>query len=284
MRPNPSETLTLKEIQSWFTPRPLDAHKHLFGNVLIVGGDTGMPGSVRIAAEGALRTGAGLVTVVTRAEHALSITAGRPELICYGFDHINNGLDPIVKKATVIVLGPGLGKSPWSKQLFSYMMQQSQPKIIDADALNWLSELNMTVPADCILTPHPGEAARLLDTSTSLVQQDRLKTIKRLTQQYPGVCILKGAHTIIGSIKESPLICPHGNPGMATAGMGDLLSGIISGCVAQGLSLWKSACAGVYLHAWAGDIVAASQGQRGLLASDLLQEIPRLINDLGQTN
>lgn len=277
-------TLTLKDIQSWFGRRPADAHKYLFGHVLVVGGDVGMPGSVRIAAEGALRTGAGLVSVITHAAHALSITAGRPELLCYGFENINSALDDIVKKSTVIVLGPGLGKSAWSKQLFNYMMQQSQPKIIDADALNWLSKSNLTLSENSILTPHPGEAGKLLNTSASVIQQDRLKAIALLTQKYPGITILKGANSIIGSSTNSALVCPYGNPGMATAGMGDLLSGVIAGCVAQDLSLWQSACAGVYLHAWAGDMVAASQGQRGLLASDLLQELPRLINDLGQTN
>lgn len=274
--------LSLKEIQSWFKPRPMDAHKGLFGHVLVVGGDIGMPGSVRLAAEGALRCGAGLVTVLTHPSHTLAVSTGRPEIICYGVQAMSETILSLIKKVTVIVLGPGLGQSEWSKQLFDLMITQPQPKVIDADALNWLAQSQNKISENSILTPHPGEAARLLQCTPQEIQQDRVKSVLRLTQKYPGTIVLKGANSLIATQQKPPLLCTHGNPGMASAGMGDLLSGIIAGCLAQELSPWQAASAGVYLHALAGDIVAASQGLRGLLATDLLQELPRLVNDLGQ--
>lgn len=274
--------LTLKEIHTWFGTRPLDSHKGLFGHVLVVGGDIGMPGSVRLAAEGALRTGAGLVTVLTHPTHASTITIGRPELICYGVDKLDTAIKATIKKATMIVLGPGLGQSAWSKQLFDAIMTESTPKIIDADGLNWLAQSQYTPSKDWVLTPHPGEAARLVGCSTQAIQQDRIKAVLNLVNKYSGVVVLKGSQSMIATTQEPLTSCSHGNPGMASPGMGDLLSGIIAGCKAQGLTLWQAARAGVFIHAMAGDIVAASQGQRGLLASDLLHELPRLMNDFGQ--
>ncbi len=274
--------LTLKEIHTWFGTRPINSHKGLFGHVLVVGGDVGMPGSVRLAAEGALRTGAGLVTVLTHPAHASTLTAGRPELICYGVDTLDTTIKAIIKKATVIVLGPGLGQSAWSKQLFDAIVAEPTPKIIDADGLNWLARSQYTPLKNWILTPHPGEAARLLGCSTETVQQDRIKAALNIVKKYLGVVVLKGSESIIATEQEPLTSCSHGNPGMASPGMGDLLSGIIAGCSAQGLTLWQAARAGVFIHAMAGDIVAASQGQRGLLASDLLHELPRLMNDFGQ--
>ncbi len=274
--------LTLKEIHNWLGTRPSNAHKGLFGHVLVVGSDIGMPGAVRLAAEGALRTGAGLVTIVTHKEHCLSVTCGRPELLCYGIDTIDSVLENLIKKSTVIVLGPGLGQSAWSKQLFDNVISQPQPKIIDADGLNWLAKSSISPSDNWILTPHPGEAARLLMRSPKDIQHNRAKTIAELVQKYTGVIVLKGENSMIATTTQPIAICTAGNPGMASPGMGDLLSGVIAGCVAQGLSLWQSARAGVHLHALAGDIAAASQGQRGLLASDLLQELPLLINDRGQ--
>ncbi len=281
-----AKKITLKDIGAWLTPRPLDAHKGLFGHVMIVGSDYGMPGAARLAAEGALRVGAGLVSVITKKEHISSIMSGRPELLCYGVEGITPLLDTLIHKASVIVLGPGLGQSVWSKRLFDKLIASPQPIVVDADGLNWLARTQSSVPrTNWVLTPHPGEAARLLNTTTQEIQKNREQSAQQLQKQYNGVIVLKGAHSIVThSQKSSIKICESGNPGMASPGMGDLLSGMIAGLVAQGLKLEQAAEAGVLLHAEAADRVASRQGQRGLLASDLFSELPLVINELGSFN
>ncbi len=238
-----------------------------------------MPGAVRLAAEGAARVGAGLVTVATRPEHVTSTVASRPELLCYGLKSPANDLDKLLETATVIVLGPGLGNSIWSREVFDRVFMSPLPTIVDADGLNWLAR---TVPRthrqNWILTPHPGEAARLLEMSASQIQADRIQAVHRLQEQYGGVAVLKGAGTLLATAGQPVQRCTAGNPGMASAGMGDLLSGMIAGLAAQGLDLWQAAQAGVMLHAEAGDRAASRQGERGLLASDLLVELPGLVN------
>ena len=259
-------SLTLDLVQSWLQKRPVDAHKGMFGHVLVVGGDNGMPGAVRLAGEGALRTGGGLVTVLTRKAHICSTVAACPELLCYGVDSDTSVLDQLLEKATFIVLGPGLGQSNWSKQLFDKIIVSSLPMLIDADGLNWLSHYERTVSPrpNWILTPHPGEAARLLGISTQDVQANRRQSIQLLQTRYGGVIVLKGAASMIATTDEPIQCCFAGNPGMASAGMGDLLSGMIAGFAAQGLTLWQAAQIGVLLHAMAGDRVAKNHGERGM--------------------
>lgn len=272
------ETLTLTSVQSWLAPRPHDANKGMYGRVLVIGSDYGMPGAVRLAAEGALRVGAGLVTVATRPEHIMSTVSTRPELLCYGLASPAVNLDALIANATVILLGPGLGQSVWSKTIFNKVLQSSLPLIVDADGLNWLARtMPMVARQNWILTPHPGEAARLLNSTVEQVQADRVKSAQLLQQRYGGVIVLKGAGTLIATMNQPMHQCLAGNPGMASAGMGDLLSGMIAGFVAQGLSLEQAAQAGVMMHAEAGDRVVSSRGERGLLASDLLIEIPALL-------
>ena len=267
--------LTLDLVQSWLQKRPADSHKGMFGHVLVVGGDDGMPGAVRLTGEGALRVGAGLVTVLTRKAHVCSTVTGCPELLCYGVDSDITVLDTLLEKATFIVLGPGLGQSAWSKQLFDKIIVSSLPMLIDADGLNWLAIYEPAIPArsNWILTPHPGEAARLLGISVKEVQANRMQSIQSLQAKYGGVIVLKGVSTLVAA-KDQPIqCCLAGNPGMASAGMGDLLSGIIAGFAAQGLSLWQAAQIGVMFHAVAGDRAAAKYGDRGLLAHDLLTDL-----------
>ncbi len=271
--------LTLKLVQSWFTPRPCDAHKGLFGHVLVIGGDHGMPGAVRLAAEGAARVGAGLVTVATRPRHVISTVSTRPELLCYGIGTSANNLNPLIAAASVIVLGPGLGQSTWSKKLFDQAVKSKLPLIVDADGLNWLARAMPPIQRDnWILTPHPGEAARLLDRPVEQIQEERALAAQLLQQRYGGVVVLKGAGTWLATTGQPLQQCCAGNPGMASAGMGDLLSGMIAGLHAQGLDLWQAALAGVMFHAEAADRVSSKQGARGMLASDLLAEIPALVN------
>ena len=270
--------LSLSQIQSWLPPRPLDAHKGQFGHVLIVGSDYGMPGAVRIAAEGALRVGAGLVSVATRKAHMISTICSRPEILCYGIESATKALEKLAEKASVIVLGPGLGQSNWSKKLFDCVLTCDKPLLIDADGLNLLAKQKSSRKnPNWILTPHPGEASRLLQQTTESIQADREHAVKSIQQRYGGIVVLKGSHTLTASSDELTL-CSAGNPGMASGGMGDLLSGIIAGLIAQHLSLWQAAQAGVVIHATAGNRVASLHGERGILASDLLAELPRLVN------
>jgi hydroxyethylthiazole kinase-like uncharacterized protein yjeF len=264
------------DLQNLMPRRDATAHKGRFGHVLVVGGNHGMGGAARMAGEAALRAGAGLVSVATRAENIGVITACRPELMCRGVDSADD-LEPLLERATVIALGPGLGQDDWAKALYDRIEACSQPKIFDADALNLLAQ-NPAHREDWILTPHPGEAARLLDVSTAVVQAGRQAALADLTERFGGVVVLKGRCTLVGRAGAMPALVNRGNPGMATAGMGDVLTGLIAGLVAQCPdSLHKSAAAAAYAHAVAGDR-AASAGQRGLIATDLFAELRRVLN------
>lgn len=268
--------LSNSRIKETLAQRPRDANKGLFGHVLVIGGFYGMAGAARLAAEAALRVGAGLVSVATLPEHVGIVTTARPEIMCHGIKSAED-LQSLLAKASVIVIGPGLGKSSWSRAMLAAIIQTDKPKILDADALNLLAE-NPQQQEDWILTPHPGEASRLLSCSVADIQQDRFTAVKNLQTRFSGVCVLKGAGTLIKSQSKAIAVCSAGNPGMASAGMGDVLSGILGGLVAQKLSLKDAAEVGVLIHARAGDQVAMKCGERGMIASDLLNEIRLLIN------
>jgi NAD(P)H-hydrate epimerase len=254
--------------------RPRTAHKGLNGHVLVIGGGPGMAGAARLAGEAALRAGAGLVTIAT---HPASVgaLAGRPELMCIGVASARD-LAPVLERATVIALGPGLGLGDWSREVFSTAMATELPRVIDADALNLLAAGHQRRD-DWVLTPHPGEAARMLGITGAQVQGDRLGTAVQLQQRYGGTVVLKGAGTIVQGPSPSPAICARGNPGMAVAGMGDVLTGVIAGIAAQCGDLRTAAEAGVYVHAQAGDL-AALKGERGMLAGDLLDQVRACVN------
>ncbi|MDF2866980.1 MAG: hypothetical protein K0S11_450 [Gammaproteobacteria bacterium] len=270
------QSLSLKTMQALLAKRPRNVHKGDFGRVLVIGGNYGMGGAVRMAGEAAARIGAGLVTLATRPEHVAAINAARPELLCYGISKPSQ-LKPLLAKATVLALGPGLGQDRWAQALWQLAIACPKPKVMDADALNLLAKKPFQGKA-WVLTPHPGEAARLLNLSAQAIQADRYTAIAQLQQRYGGVIILKGAGSLV-RIHNHTHLCTAGNPGMASAGMGDVLTGIIAGLMAQGLSLQDAANAGVMFHAQAGDKVAIKQGERGLLALDLLAELPRLVNN-----
>lgn len=270
------QTLDKNLLATAFPPRARDANKADFGHVLIIGGDVGMGGAVRLSAESALRVGAGLVSVATHPEHVTLVSGACPEIMCHAIEKAS-ALSSLLEKASVIVLGPGLGKSKWSRQLFELVLSVDLPKVVDADALNILSESPQT-QHNWILTPHPGEAARLLQEDTETVQADRIESANALANRYGGVVVLKGAGTIVQMENELPSICPYGNPGMATAGMGDVLSGVIGGLLAQHFSLLSAAKIGVLLHAIAGDEAAKINGERGLIATDLMPHLHRLVN------
>ncbi len=256
-------------------PRPRGAHKGRFGHVLVVGGDHGMTGAVRMAAEAAARGGAGLVSVATRREHAAAIAAVRPELMCHGVDAAAD-LHPLLERATVVAIGPGLGQSPWAQRLLGTVLDTDLPLVVDADALNLLAR-EPGSRGHWVLTPHPGEAARLLGTSAAEVQADRFAAVEALADAFDGVVVLKGAGTLVHARGGGTYLCDRGNPGMASGGMGDVLTGVIASLLAQGLDLEDAARAGVFAHAMAAD-VAAGGGERGLMALDLLPELRQLLN------
>jgi NAD(P)H-hydrate epimerase len=255
--------------------RPRSSHKGDFGHVLIVGGGPGMPGATRLCGEAALRAGAGLVSVATHPAHAALVPAGRPELMCHAVESADE-LEGLLARATVIALGPGLGGTDWSQMMFEAALDADLPTVVDADALNMLSGSNRR-RSDWVLTPHPGEAARLLDTGTAEIQVNRIEAVMKLQSRFGGIAVLKGSGTLVSGGDDVPWLCSAGNPGMATAGMGDILTGIIAALLAQGAECEVAAGAGVQIHATAGDR-AATRGERGLIASDLLAEIRACVN------
>lgn len=259
-----------------FSPRARSAHKGHFGHVLIVGGDHGYGGAVRLAAEAAARCGAGLVSVATRERHVAGLLAARPELMVHAIDH-SHALEPLLRQASVVVIGPGLSQSAWGREVFETVMAVNRPMVVDADALNLLSE-SAQRRDNWVLTPHPGEAARLLGVCNAMIGEDRFSCAAQLQQRYGGCVVLKGAGTLIESEGAAPpALCSGGNPGMASGGMGDVLSGIIGSLLAQGWSLDEAAELGVCLHAEAADR-AAQDGERGLLAADLMPYLRALVN------
>ena len=258
--------------------RRKNSHKGMYGHVLVIGGGPGMPGAVYLAALAALRAGAGMVTIATLKEHAGKVLPLLPEVMIYAVDGVNDLL-PLLSKASVCVIGPGLGESEWAAILFKATIAAQLPLVIDASALRMLA-LNPQHDDNWVLTPHPGEAASLLACSTEDIQLDRCKSAQQIQQQYGGCIVLKGVGSIVNSGESEAYICTEGNPGMASAGMGDVLSGVIGGLLAQGVSLVDAAKLGVWLHAKAADEAVAAQGERGLMASDLIPFIRRQINKL----
>ncbi|MES2917830.1 MAG: NAD(P)H-hydrate dehydratase [Pseudomonadota bacterium] len=253
--------------------RARDAHKGQHGHVLVVGGNHGMAGAVALAGEAALRGGAGLVSVATRPEHTALLTARRPELMCHGITRPGD-LAPLLARASVVVLGPGLGQDDWGRALYGAVLDSGLPLVLDADGLNLLAQMPES-RANWILTPHPGEAARLLGQGTAQVQADRFAALRALRERYGGQVVLKGAGSLVADASGISL-CPLGNPGMGTAGMGDVLAGVSGALLAQGLA--QPAARAVLLHAHAGDRAARAGGERGLLASDLFRWLRRGIN------
>ena len=263
--------------------RARTSHKGANGRVLLVGGGPGMPGAIRLAAEAALRVGAGLVYVATFKDSVVPVMAGRPELMCRAVETASD-LDPLLALADVVVIGPGLGRSGWAERLFRRVLASERPLVVDADGLNLLAEAPER-RGNWVLTPHPGEAGRLLGRSIADVQADRAAAVRELAARYDAAAVLKGACTLVGTARPADgngsghaasdrsaglAVCDYGNPGMATGGTGDVLSGVLGGLYAQLRDLPLAARAGVLLHALAGDDAAAAGGERGMVAGDLL--------------
>ena len=263
------------EVAELLPPRRRTAHKGQQGSVLVIGGNIGMPGAARMAGEAALRAGAGLVTIATRNENVAAIVGARPELMCRGVNSAEE-LTALIARADVLALGPGLGQDEWAQAMFETALAKDRRVVVDADALSLLAQ-SPRKNAHWILTPHPGEAARLIGKTTAEVQHDRLGAAREIAARYGGTVVLKGAGTLVLGDEGLPAICDRGNPGMASAGMGDVLTGVIAGIVAQKAELAAAARVGVLVHALAGDM-AARRGERGLLATDLLAYLPTCVN------
>lgn len=261
-------------------PRPRTAHKGDQGHVLVVGGDHGMNGAVQLAGLAALRTGAGLVSLATRPEHAAVIAAACPELMSHGIDS-GRLLGRLLERATVVAIGPGLGRSRWAQDLLSAVLQRDLPLVVDADALN-LVACEPVARDNWILTPHPGEAGRLLGLPARQVQADRFSALAALARTCGGIAVLKGAGTLVSTAGAPVAVCAAGNPGMASAGSGDVLTGVIAGLVAQGLALPQAAIAGVCVHGLAGD-AAARAGERGMIATDVIAALRGILQRAGET-
>ena len=257
-------------------PRERTAHKGLYGHLLIIGGDHGMPGAARIAAEAGARVGSGLTSIATRTIHAPILNLARPELMCHGVENADD-LVPLLRPTNAITIGPGLGQSAWGNNLFQKAIETNQPMVVDADALNLLSKLPQNRD-HWVLTPHPGEAARLLDCSTIEVQSDRFAAVRELQSRYGGVVVLKGSGSLIHNGEAPTRLSYWGNPGMSSGGMGDVLAGVIGGLLAQGFPLMDAACVGVTLHGMAADKAAEQDGERGMLAMDLMPHLRHLAN------
>ena len=252
------------------------SHKGKFGHVLLIGGDHGFGGAILLSAQSALRSGAGMVSVATRSEHVPAALARNPEAMVLGASSANQ-LMGLLQKVSVLVVGPGLGQASWGRSLLSAAANAPLPQVWDADALNMLAEAQVSLPKGCVITPHPGEAARLLGITTARVQADRPAAAHALSKKYTAVVVLKGAGSLIASPDGRLALCHQGHPAMATAGLGDVLAGLVGALLAQGMDTFDAACLGVWLHANAG----AQEGKfgRGLAASDLIPAIRQLLEE-----
>ena len=270
--------ITSRSLRGLLARRARDAHKGSFGRVLAVGGAPGMPGAIRLCGEAAYRCGAGMVTLATHPGHAAAVNAARPELMAYPVPSIA-ALKPLLTRATVVALGPGLGRGAWGKRLFNSALAAKRSLVIDADGLFFFLAPSRRRRSDWVLTPHAGEAARLLGSSVEEIERDRFAAVRAISDKYGGVCVLKGAGTLIAAHGDPGIfLCDRGNPGMASGGMGDVLTGVIAALRAQGLSPMDAARLGVWVHASAGDLAATRGGEVGLLASDLLERLREVVN------
>lgn len=259
--------------------RQSDSHKGDYGHVVLVGGDTGFGGAITLAVQACYRSGAGLVSCATRSGHVPVVLSRIPEAMVMG---VESGLElqPLLQKASVIGCGPGLGQSSWSELLLQQVLQVSTPLVLDADGLNILASPGWQIDFSSravILTPHPGEAARLLKISTAEVQERRVHSVQTLAKRFGAIVVLKGKGTLIATPTGAVVQCTDGNSGMSTGGMGDVLTGVISALLAQGLEPWHAARLGVCVHSAAADH-AAKKGKRGLMASDLFKPLREYLN------
>ncbi len=286
--------LTSDDIVNLLPERRPSSHKGTFGHAGIIAGSVGKTGAAALAAQAALRIGAGLVTVAIPSSVNDVLESKLLEAMTMPFPETKartlarSGLDRIlafVQARTAIAIGPGLSTHHETVELVQSLMKHlDRPSVLDADALNALAG-RASLLTECttppILTPHPGEMARLeVDATAQSINADRIGTARRFARERGVFVVLKGARTVIARPDGLVAICPTGNPGMATAGTGDVLTGMIVGLLAQGVPSWEAACAATYLHGSAGDFAARQLGQAGMLASDLIAQIPYALQQI----
>ena len=290
---------TAAQAAQWMPLRPPFSHKGSYGRVLVVAGSTGMTGAAALASEAALRAGAGLVTLATP-KHLNPILEGLlPEVMTLPLPETDAGslsvsatstiLEFAVKTKSILAIGPGLSQHPETVSFVHQLIRENREQgldlrmVIDADGLNALAQVRETLSllnSDAVLTPHPGEMARLTSISVPVLEKDRISTAQQFASKYGVTLVFKGAPTVTSTPNGNLWVNSTGNPGMATGGMGDVLTGIIAGLMAQGIPSENAAALGVYLHGLAGDIVAERLGRHGLIASDVLKAVPRAISSL----
>lgn len=286
----PRRLITREQVRDWLPIRPPDAHKGRFGHVLVVGGSSGLAGAPMMAAEAALRVGAGLCSVaVPRSIYTAAASTLREAMVhplpdapagCLSAESID-AMEPLLERASVLAIGPGWSTHPPAREALQKLLSIAQvPCVIDADALNCIAQEPDILPAEhppLVLTPHPGEMARLMNTDTATVQANRLEIALQASQWFGAVVALKGARTVVATPEGRIWVNPTGNAGMATGGSGDVLTGAIAGLLAQGLDAEHSAAAGVYIHGLAGDLAAREMGMAGLIAGDIIRCLPEVM-------
>ena len=268
-----AQLLDVVDLRHWLPPRPADTHKGDLGHVLVLGGAAGMAGAPVLAGRAALHAGSGLVSLATLEAHALAAMGAAPELMAFGCED-SKRLEARIGLADVLALGPGLGRGEWSSALFDRALAEDKPLVVDADGLNLLSEAPRHRER-WVLTPHPGEAAKLLGSTVPEIQADRFSAARELARRFNAVVVLKGHGSLIAAPDDRLSVCPYGNPAMASAGMGDALTGLVASFLGQGMGEFEAACCAVLAHALAGD--RAARGRRQILASDLIGAIESVL-------
>ncbi|MGD9612164.1 MAG: NAD(P)H-hydrate dehydratase [Kiritimatiellia bacterium] len=268
------QLVTVMDLRRSLPPRPRDAHKGTYGTALLLGGSARYPGAIVLAAEGAVRSGVGLVRVATVESAAAALVARVPEAIA----EVRLGAEPALAGADAVLAGPGLGRGPEVVQLVEKLLRETPaPLVLDADAISALAGRPEAVRAcaqPVVLTPHPGELARLLGTDVAAIQRDRLAAARAAAERTGAIVVLKGAGTLVAQSGQPTWINLTGNPGMACGGCGDVLAGLLAGLLAQGLPPLAAACAAVWLHGSAGDYAALRRTQPAMRAGDVAAALP----------
>lgn len=281
--PNQPQPLVSSTFKALLKTRAAESNKGSFGSVAVIGGDTSMVGAIMLATRAALLCGAGKVFSASIASNPLSVDTLHPEIMY----RTPQALLELIPALSCVVIGPGLGQTPVAIAMLEFWLPQNIPLLVDADALNLITKhahlqaLVANRNAETIITPHPGEAARLLGTTVDDVQKSRSESALKLAQNLHVICVLKGAGTICTNQQGAMFINTTGNPGLASAGTGDVLSGIIASLIAQGLSCLDAAKMGVFVHGAAADtLVTRGIGPIGLTASEVAQEARNILNQL----
>jgi ADP-dependent NAD(P)H-hydrate dehydratase / NAD(P)H-hydrate epimerase len=280
--------ITVREIAALVGPRPLEANKGTFGHVLVIGGSAGKAGSVAMAGIAALRTGAGLSTVATPKSVLGTVAGFHPEVMTEPLDETDAGtistragerIEALSKSVTVLAVGPGISRNPETSEFVRSLVARTKtPVVLDADGLNAFegraNELNGK-HRTLVITPHPGEMARLTGSTVAAVQRDRINVARTFAREHELIVVLKGHRTLIAQPDGTVWVNTTGNPGMATGGTGDILTGMVSGLIAQNRErVVEAVIAAVHLHGLAGDIARETTGEHSLVATDLVKALP----------